>query len=79
MVFCRCANHRRATDIYLLNRGVPGDALSDGLNKRIQIHNYQLKGEDLKILQFALVIFKSQIRQDAAVDLWVQGLYATIE
>ena len=74
-VILRCrANHRRTTDVDLLHRCITGCTGSNRLNKWVKVYNNQLEGFNVQGCKLLSVFIQPKIGQNAAVNLWVQGL-----
>ena len=80
MVLGRRAQHGRAADVDVLDcvlkRAI---GLGDRLLERIQVHDQQIDGADVVRLERGHVFGQIAAREDAAMDLRMQGLDAAIE
>ena len=73
------ANHRRTTDVDLLDHGIALGATGHGLNKRVEVYDHELESLDVELGQLLLVLHQTQVRQQTGVHLRVQGLDAAVE
>jgi len=71
MVFCRCTNHGRPTDIDIFYRIVKRTiGFSDRLLKWVQVHHYQINGGNTVFLHYVCIDLPAT--EYAAVDFWMQ-------
>ena len=78
-VLGRSPHHGRAADIDVLDGfGFGHVRFRDGLFEGIQVHHHQVDGFDAVLLHVFHVFRVAAYRQDAAVDLRVQGLHPAV-
>ena len=77
MILRRRAQHRRATDVDVLDRVIKGAiGFGDGGLERIQVHYQQVDRRD-PVFGHHLVV-QSLATEQAAVNSWMQGLDAAV-
>ncbi len=79
MVLGRAAHQRRTADIDILDRvGIADIGPSDGLRKRIEIHNHEIDRLNAMFGQHGDILGMIAAEQNAAVDSGMERLHATI-
>ena len=79
-VFSRTAHHGGAADVDVLNRiRKRATGIGHGRFKRVQIDDQQVDGGNAVILQGCHMRGQIAPRQQAAMNLWVQGFDAAIQ
>ena len=81
MVLCGSADHCRSPDIDELShlKWILGALSAEILQERIEVHHNDIDRADLGGFHLGEVALRVATRQDAAVDLRMEGLYAPVE
>jgi hypothetical protein len=74
-----CADHRRATDVDLLDDLVAAGAGRDGLAERVEVAHDEVEGLDAELVELAHVVGQAAVGEDAGVHLRVQRLDPAVE
>src|SRR4051812_18338167 len=75
---CR-ANHRRSTDVDLLDALVRRRAARDRLDERIEVDDDEVERLHAEVRELLLVVGLAQVGEDACVHLGVQRLHPAVE
>ncbi|CAB4557033.1 unannotated protein [freshwater metagenome] len=79
VILCRRAHERWSADVNLLDHVGIGCSGNDRLAERVEIHDDELEGANVKITQLLLVRFETQVGENAGVHSGVKCLHASVE
>ena len=75
VIFCGGADHRRASDINVFDRLIPGDIrFGHRFPERIEIHHHQIDGRDVLLLKISLMEASPRLARMPPCT-WVQRLH----
>ena len=79
VVLRRGPDHRRATDVDLLDAVLHPGARGDGVGEGVEVDDDEVEGGDLQLLELADVVGQPGVGEDAGVHARVQGLDPAVE